>query len=161
MEACEGSTVGYCRCPCGSWLHICWGCLTSAWGEWAKVSEIGSMWGKGLSERALLYPLLARCCQLSAFMDRKRWVCSKHIFPILWSSTWEWDGCNCQGKPHFGMCWDEHWDQPYMQGTGQPCVVCESSQLAAQVALQGLTCEKKTNSILVKEADLYSNEKMT
>ena len=27
--------------------------------------------------------------------------------------------------------------------------------------LQGLTCEKKTKSTLVKEADLYRNEKMT
>ena len=28
-------------------------------------------------------------------------------------------------------------------------------------ALQGLTCEKKTKSILVKEADLYSKQNMT
>ena len=51
---------------------------------------------------------------------------------------------------------DEHWDQPYVQGTGQPRAVSESSGSAAQAALQGLTCEKKTESILVKAADLYS-----
>ena len=51
---------------------------------------------------------------------------------------------------------DEHWDRPYVQGTGQPQVVSESSESAAQAALQGLTCEKKTESILVKAADLYS-----
>ena len=51
---------------------------------------------------------------------------------------------------------DDHWDWPYVQGTGQPSAVSESSQSVAQVALQGLTCEKKTESILVKAADLYS-----
>ena len=64
-------------------------------------------------------------------------------------------------RPCFGVCQDKHWDQPYVQGTGQPHVVCESSQSVAWAALQGLTCEKKTKSILVKEADLYRNEKMT
>ena len=43
-----------------------------------------------------------------------------------------------------------------VQGTGQPQVVSESSESTAQAALQGLTCEKKTKSILVKAADLYS-----
>ena len=52
--------------------------------------------------------------------------------------------------------WDEHWDQPYVQGTGQSRAVSKSSESVAQAALQGLTCEKKTESILVKAADLYS-----
>ena len=51
---------------------------------------------------------------------------------------------------------DEHWDRPYAQGTSQSRVVSESSESTAQAALQGLTCEKKTESILVKAADLYS-----
>ena len=59
------------------------------------------------------------------------------------------------------MHWGERWDQPYVQGTGQPCGVYKSSQSAAWAALQGLTCEKKTKSILVKEANLYGNEKLT
>ena len=36
---------------------------------------------------------------------------------------------------------DEHWDQPYVQGTGQPQAVSESSESVAQAALQGLTCD--------------------
>ena len=62
-----------------------------------------------------------------------------------------------RGRPCSGVVGrDEHWDQPYVQGTGQPQAVSESSESTAQVALQGLTGEKKTNSILVKAADLYS-----
>ena len=62
-----------------------------------------------------------------------------------------------RGRPHSGAVGrDEHWDRPYVQGTGQPRAVSESSESMAQAALQGLTCEKKTKSILVKAADLYS-----
>ena len=71
---------------------------------------------------------------------------------------------------------DEHWDRPYVQGTSQPRAVSKSSESVVQAALQeltcdyhstsnivtgclplqGLTCEKKTESILVKAANLYS-----
>ena len=62
-----------------------------------------------------------------------------------------------RGRPHSGAVrGDEHWDRPYVQGTGQLQAVSESSESVAQAALQGLTCEKKTKSILVKAADLYS-----
>ena len=44
---------------------------------------------------------------------------------------------------------------PMYRGPASLEVVSESSESAAQVALQGLTCEKKTESILVKVADLY------
>ena len=37
-----------------------------------------------------------------------------------------------------------------------PTAVSEFSESMARVALQGLTCEKKTKSILVKVANLYS-----
>ena len=40
---------------------------------------------------------------------------------------------------------------------GPPSLLSQQSEWP----LQGLTCEKKTKSTLVKEADLYSNEKMT
>ena len=36
---------------------------------------------------------------------------------------------------------DEHWDRPYVQGTSQPRAISESSESAAQAALQGLTCD--------------------
>ena len=45
---------------------------------------------------------------------------------------------------------------PTYRGPASLEVVSESSESAAQAALQGLTCEKKTESILVKVADLYS-----
>ena len=45
---------------------------------------------------------------------------------------------------------------PTYRGPASLEAVSESSVSAAQVALQGLTCEKKTESILVKAADLYS-----
>ena len=44
---------------------------------------------------------------------------------------------------------------PTYRGLASLGAVSESSVSAAQVALQGLTCEKKTESILVKVADLY------
>ena len=44
---------------------------------------------------------------------------------------------------------------PMCRGLASLEVVSESSESAAQMALQGLTCEKKTESILVKVADLY------
>ena len=67
-----------------------------------------------------------------------------------------------RGMPHSGAVRvSEHWDQPYMQGTGQSRGPSKSSGSAVQVALQGLTCEKKTKSILVEGANLYSNGKMT
>ena len=44
---------------------------------------------------------------------------------------------------------------PTYRGPASLEAVSESSVSAAQVALQGLTCEKKTESILVKVADLY------
>ena len=60
------------------------------------------------------------------------------------------------------------------EGVLQPCdlqctltlygiqrVHAHSGIVTGCLTLQGLTCEKKTESILVKEADLYSNEKMT
>ena len=40
---------------------------------------------------------------------------------------------------------------------GPPSLLSQRSERPSQ----GLTCEKKTKSTLVKEADLYSNEKMT
>ena len=55
----------------------------------------------------------------------------------------------------------EHWDRPYAKGTSQSQGPSKSSKSAVQVALRGLTCEKKTKSTLVKEANLYRNEKMT
>ena len=65
-----------------------------------------------------------------------------------------------RGRPCSGAVGvSEHWDQPYMQGTGQSQGHSESSQSAVQAALQGLTCEKKTKSILAKGANLYSTEK--
>ena len=45
---------------------------------------------------------------------------------------------------------------PTYRGPASLEAVSKSSESAAQVALQGLTCEKKTESILVKVADLYS-----
>ena len=45
---------------------------------------------------------------------------------------------------------------PTCRGLASLKVVSESSESAAQMALQGLTCEKKTESILVKVANLYS-----
>ena len=45
---------------------------------------------------------------------------------------------------------------PMYRGPASLEAVSESSESVAQVALQGLTCEKKTESILVKVADLYS-----
>ena len=48
---------------------------------------------------------------------------------------------------------------PTYRGPASLGAVSESSVSAAQVALQGLTCEKKTESILVKAADLYSKIK--
>ena len=39
---------------------------------------------------------------------------------------------------------------------GPPSLLCQQSEWP----LQGLTCEKKTKSTLVKEANLYRNEKM-
>ena len=62
-----------------------------------------------------------------------------------------------RGKPHSGMCQDEGRDQPYVQGTSQPCEVYKSSQSVAWVALQGLTCEKKTKSILAKDTCDHNN----
>ena len=50
----------------------------------------------------------------------------------------------------------EHWDQPMHRGPasleGPPSLLSQWSKRS----LQGLTCEKKTKSILVKAADLYS-----
>src|SRR5271156_5381701 len=48
---------------------------------------------------------------------------------------------HCQGKPRCGMVRVERWDRPYVQGTGQPRAVSESSGSTAQAALQGLTCD--------------------
>ena len=45
---------------------------------------------------------------------------------------------------------------PTYRGPASLQAVSESSESVAQAALQGLTCEKKTESILVKVADLYS-----
>ena len=44
---------------------------------------------------------------------------------------------------------------PMYRGPASLEAVSKSSESVAQVALQGLTCEKKTESILVKVADLY------
>ena len=44
---------------------------------------------------------------------------------------------------------------PMYRGPASLEVVSKSSESTAQAALQGLTCEKKTESILVKVADLY------
>ena len=44
---------------------------------------------------------------------------------------------------------------PTYRGLASLEAVSESSVSVAQVALQGLTCEKKTESILAKVADLY------
>ena len=45
---------------------------------------------------------------------------------------------------------------PMYRGPASLEAVSKSSESVAQVALQGLTCEKKTESILVKVANLYS-----
>ena len=45
---------------------------------------------------------------------------------------------------------------PMYKGPASLEAVSKSSESVAQVALQGLTCEKKTESILVKAANLYS-----
>ena len=83
-----------------------------------------------------------------------------HLEP-QWTGKWNADSQCVRGSPQSGVVWVECWDWPYIQGTSQPQVVSKSSESTAQAALQGLTCEKKTKSILVKVADLYSKWKMT
>ena len=105
-------------------------------------------------------------CALSWFCKACSWAMS------AWTCSWSdmlWcsgprlkSSSSVRGRPHSGSVRiSEHWDQPCVQGTGQSQGVSKSSRSVVQAALQGLTCEKKTKSILVKEANLYSDEKMT